>query len=622
VQQTDARGVVMTRQLDPADRPKLVTYSTDPSLSTTYAWDTTTTPGTFPIGRLSSITKGTGSAATAVNYTYDLFGRVLQDGTLSYAYDLDGDRLSIAYPGNVTACYAYDFADRQASLSYSTASGPNACQGATTPIVTSTIAAPTVYSSSGPLQVLHLANGLTETHLFDQRYYPTAITAGSLLSWTYVTDPVGNITTINPGRAYVYQDYQYFLTQANAPTLWGTRTWAYDTIGNRLSEDRGAGAKDTYTYLANGANPAGDSPLLKAIALANSAGTKYLSYDLAGNVIQEAAPASQLDFVSDAAGKLSRMAEETHHVNSALLYDGRGFLSTARSSLTDCGPLITTATYSSEGLLHHRQQQNLFSGLLQAQTRIFYFAGRPVAQLDGPPATGMLTYLTVDHLGTPILATNTTAGLIWSGGFEPFGRDFTTPSAQSYGIFLRLPGQWDDITWDNSNLSSGLYYNLNRWYDGVTGRYIQSDPVWSTAEPYPQPYIYGSSNPVHYSDPLGLSVLVCSRRAQGLLGVIGANHAYYWDTRSGLDPSQKSCGRGENSGRELGPPQDSCAEIPGSAGRENSLMDCCRSLRKLSPFIPVLNDCQVILGDCQVLLGLPATPPPGGRFGQRCNKCG
>src|SRR6202040_3872225 len=159
-----------------------------------------------------------------IAYTYDLFGRILQDGAsgtgLAYGYDANGNRTSIAYPGNVTACYTYDVADRQAALSYSTAAGANVCQGTVTPVVTSTPAAPTVYSAAGPLQQLHLANGIAETHTFDQRYYPTAIT---------------------PGRSFSYQDFQYFLTQANAPTLWGTRTWAYDTIGNRLSEDRGGG---------------------------------------------------------------------------------------------------------------------------------------------------------------------------------------------------------------------------------------------------------------------------------------------------------------------------------------------------------------------------------------------
>jgi RHS repeat-associated protein len=514
VQQTDARGVVMTRQLDPADRPRQATYTGDPTLTTTYAYDTTTATGTFPIGRLSSITKGTGSAASVISYTYDLFGRMLQDGAaLAYAYDLNGNRTSITYPGNVTACYGYDIADRQASLSYSTATGANVCQGTATPIVTSTPSAPTVYSAAGPLQQLHLANGITETHSFDQRYYPTAITAGTLLSWSYTTDAVGNITAISPGRTFVYQDFQYFLTQANAPTLWGTRTWAYDTVGNRLSEDRGGGAKDTYTYQLNAANPQGDMPLLETISLANSAGTKYFIFDRAGNEILEASPTSHLELLPDAAGKLSRMTEGTQRTSTSLAYDGRGFLAKAHGSVTDCGPLVTSATYSSDGVLYHRQRQALFTAAIQAQTRIFYFAGRPVAQLDGSPATGTLTYLTVDHLGTPILASTSATVASWSGGFEPFGRDFTSPSAQGSGIFLRLPGQWDDLVWDNSKLSSSQFYNVNRWYEPGTGRYTQADPLGLLAGP--DAYVYANASPLQTSDPTGLDTFKCSIKLGG-----------------------------------------------------------------------------------------------------------
>jgi RHS repeat-associated protein len=518
VQQTDARGVVTTRQLDPADRPMQVTYSGDPTLTTTYAYDTTTATGTSPIGHLSSITKGSGTSASVIAYTYDLFGRNLQDGTqgnaLGYTYDVNGNRISIAYPGNVTACYTYDVADRQAALSYSTAAGANVCQGTTTPIVISTPAAPTVYSAAGPLQQLHLANGIAEIHTFDQRYYPTAITSGTLLAWTYTTDAIGNITAITPGRNFAYQDFQYFLTQANAPTLWGTRTWAYDTIGNRLSEDRGGGAKDTYAYQPNAANPHGDTPLLETITLANGAGTKYLAYDLAGNVLLESTPTSHLDFLPDAAGNLSRMTEETSHETSALAYDGRGFLAKARNAVIDCGPLATIPTYGSEGLLYQRQQQNLFTSAVTVQTRIFYFSGRPVAQLDGAPVTGVLTYLTVDHLGTPILASTGAATATWSGGFEPFGRDFTTPGAQRSGIILRLPGQWDDSIWDNAHLSSGLYYNVNRWYETSTGRFSQSDPLsayrlrptLASVSPlsYAFQYAYAAVNPMRFVDRLGL----------------------------------------------------------------------------------------------------------------------
>jgi RHS repeat-associated protein len=200
------------------------------------------------------------------------------------------------------------------------------------------------------------------------------------------------------------------------------------------------------------------------------------------------------------------MTEETSHETSTLAYDGRGFLAKARNAVTDCGPLVTIPTYGSGGLLYQRQQQNLFTSAVTVQTRVFYLAGRPVAQLDGAPASGVLTYLTVDHLGTPILASTGAATATWSGGFEPFGRDFTIPTALSSGIFLRLPGQWDDTVWDNMHLSSGLYYNVNRWYGTAGGRYLEPDPI-RPAQRFGILFGYALSRPTRFADPLGLFVI-------------------------------------------------------------------------------------------------------------------
>ncbi|MDP9120340.1 MAG: hypothetical protein M3O15_03070 [Acidobacteriota bacterium] len=614
-QQTDARSVSTTRTLDPADRLTSVGYSADPSLATTYTYDTTSMAGTSPIGRLASISKGSGANETVVTYTYDLFGRMLQDGTLAYSYDANGNRAAIAYPGNVTACYGFDVADRQASLAYSTASATSACQGTTAPVVTSTAGAPTVYGAAGPLEVLHFASGTTEIHGFDQRFFPTAITAGSLLSWAYATDAMGNITSINQSvptvqaRTFVYQDYQYFLTQANGP--WGTRIWSYDSIGDRLSENRGTGVTDTYTYLANHASPPGNTPIVQSIALAGNAGTKLLSYDPAGNVQQEAAPTSQLDFATDASGKLHLLTEETNRTSSTMLYDGRGFLSSSRNQVTDCGPVVTTATYSSDGLLYHRQRQTLFGGAIQAQARVFYFAGRPVAQLDGPPPTGALTYLTVDHLGTPILASG---GITWNGGLEPFGRDYTSPSAQSSGIFLRLPGQWDDTSWGNPSQNSDLYYNLNRWYKYAVGRYIQPDPLG--LEAHVNLFLYANAAPSVLVDPKGLAIMVCSR---GVKDHPGLNHSYLWDTNR-----KTWCEAFSPKGTvERGPAEDACYLVPNSDGKEDAVFRCCEYYKNAfgtALYLPGLNDCQTNSHQSLACAGLVDPGVPGGRF--HCRKCG
>jgi YD repeat-containing protein len=113
---TDARSVAVTRAYDAADRVILVDYP-DPALDITYTYDD---PGvTFSQGRLTAITRD----GLSVDYEYDRFGRTVQDGELTYAYDENGNRTEIGYPGGEVARYTHDFADREATLEFEPAGG-------------------------------------------------------------------------------------------------------------------------------------------------------------------------------------------------------------------------------------------------------------------------------------------------------------------------------------------------------------------------------------------------------------------------------------------------------------------------------------------------------------------
>ncbi len=177
---TDARGVTMTRSVDPLDRVTFEDYPDD-SLDVTYTYDDTLVP--FSFGRLTSIERD----GDAVDYAYDRFGRVLQDGDLTYVYDKNGNRTFIGYPGNVSAIYTHDAADRQATLTVQQSGQPD------TDLVTGSS-----YEPAGPLASVVLGNGLTETRAYDTRYFPDAIQVdgGSpVLDWQYTTDAVGNASS-------------------------------------------------------------------------------------------------------------------------------------------------------------------------------------------------------------------------------------------------------------------------------------------------------------------------------------------------------------------------------------------------------------------------------------------
>jgi RHS repeat-associated protein len=429
---------------------------------------------------------------------------------LTYGYDVNGNRTAIGYPGNVSAHATFDFADRPATLSMQDGLGP-----------VQTLVSTSAYKASGPLSQLTLGNGLSESHAYNVRYFPSAISVAGRLDWTYTTDALGNVTRIDDNlssggsRTFGYQDMQYFLVQGDGP--WGTRGWTYGKSGDRLSEIRDGVAK-TYEYAPNAAG--GGSPRLSRINGGTSGSVDY-SYDAAGDLAFRSAGSSKLRLTYDSAQQLSQQRVESDTAPqglSQLAYDSRGFL-TSSSFFSFAGSTApdkeVLPTYDSRGVLYHRadlQHRSPSAPRNQPEIRddayVFYFADRPVAVYDkrvstptsGSPTTSTkLSYLTTDHLGAPILQTDPAGATQWQGGLEPFGADWN--GAGSAGLFLRLPGQWEDPAWKATN----LFYNLNRWYDPETGRYTRPDLLSMLAAL--EPYRYALSNPIHFQDRNGLQAL-------------------------------------------------------------------------------------------------------------------
>lgn len=517
VQKTDPRGVTELRQHDSADRVTRVDLPGS-DLDTAYLYDAVSIP--FSKGRLTSIVR----PGSTVAYEYDRLGRTTRDGALGFTHDANGNRRTIAYSPSVGLCYDYDALDRPVALRH-TASGGDPCLG-------SALVSSAAYLPSGPLASLALGNGLTETRLFDTRYFPDRIEVPGRLDWDYTVDAMGNVTSIADGgtgnRIYGYQDHQYFLTSAVGP--WGNLGWSYDKIGNRLSETQsGEPLPLVYSYLPNGTG--GNNPKLTRIEPrphGNGTGSITYGYDSAGNQTTQVSAGLEgsgrtTTFSYSGESRLSQLTAAPGNAVTTFQYDGRGYLREALLTYGGSGDFERTEpTYASEGLLFSRRwrRQRTFGTpqdtsppptIVSDETaHVFYFAGRPVAQLTtgaSGPGSG-LVYLTADHLGTQVLATDSVGATLWSGGFTPFGASY---QLMPPSLFLRLPGQWTDSSWEWAG--GGIYYNLYRWYEAETGRYTKPDPIGLDASrraelfglPAGNLFAYTDGNPITRFDPLGAS---------------------------------------------------------------------------------------------------------------------
>jgi RHS repeat-associated protein len=152
-----------------------------------------------------------------------------------------------------------------------------------------------------------------------------------------------------------------------------------------------------------------------------------------------------------------------------------------------------------------------------------WFNGQPVAQVDVATSTPHWTF--TDHLGTPLIQTDTAGSIDWRAEQEPYGTVYALRVGTTRHQPLRFPGQeYDELTADRE-------YNVFRWYREGWGRYTQGDPVGLSAGL--NLYSYVGGRPLFFVDPRGLAeqfgpfrvnAKICCQTVSGLAGITGAKH--------------------------------------------------------------------------------------------------
>ncbi|WP_241831216.1 RHS repeat domain-containing protein [Salinivibrio kushneri] len=154
-----------------------------------------------------------------------------------------------------------------------------------------------------------------------------------------------------------------------------------------------------------------------------------------------------------------------------------------------------------------QQQQATADGQVLQQTEYLYELGsfRPMAQVTHHEQGSELHYIVTDHAGTPQELCNEQGDIVWRGEQALWGHYHGQSQRHwqrreeavndSIQCDLRYQGQLEDP-------ESGLYYNVNRYYDADSGQYLSPDPIGFAGGLRPQAYV---ANPLEWVDPLGLA---------------------------------------------------------------------------------------------------------------------
>ncbi len=482
----------LTSKVDPRNTTSFVYDSLNRVTSRTYSDGTPTVAYIYDAvgvanskGRLTSVS----SSVSASNYTaYDALGRVtaanqVTDGqtySMSYSYNRAGTQISFTYPSGRIISMELDEAgrmagvrDQQSGAYYAGAAGTDTTNRMK-------------YAAHGGVSLMKLGNNLWEHTNFNSRLQSMEIGLGtsgtdsSTLRLTYsygTTNNNGNVQSVSylgGGLSYTqsfgYDELNRLTTSSESTGGW-SQTNKYDRYGNRAI-DLGGGNQSLYFNSAN--------------RITNSG----YSYDAAGNLLND----GMQSFGYDAENKI----KSVNGVTDVCRYDGDG--NRIRKNFTNGDKL--RMVYSGGQLI---AEYDLTNGSLKKE--YVYGAKGLLATID--PNTGT-QYTTADHLGSPRVITNSSAGVVSRHDYMPFGEELCSGvGGRIAGMeFCVNDGVRQKFTSHERDTETGLDYMEARYYQGLQGRFTSSDPLLASGEiRRPQSwnrYAYVLNNPLRLLDPTGL----------------------------------------------------------------------------------------------------------------------
>ncbi|WP_371196382.1 RHS repeat-associated core domain-containing protein [Glaciecola sp. SC05] len=418
------------------------------------------------VGNLLSVNRG------GANWTYSYntlhlptSERLTVDGrqfNLAYQYNLHGHLTNTTLPGGTSVNHTPDGLGRARTAG--------------------SFAHSATYHADSQLSQFTFGNNYYFSQTLNSRMLPQrllSVNRGGVkpLDLNYSYDTRKLVTSIidgavsNNNRNMTYDGLERLIT-ASGP--WGQGTFSYDSLGNIRSKNLGS-RRVTINYDSN----LRVKQSIDTGGLGGSTGVRSFDYDTRGNT----EIAGALTFTYDYADQPITVSGAEQGVYQ---YDGNF----KRVKNTVGGDTIYNVYTQSGQLAHvHNMSKN-------ERTDYVKLGSLTVARVKN----GTPTYLHHDQLGTAVAATNTSASIIWTKRYTPFGIGLDNNSSND-----DQAGYTGHIEDDHT----GLVYMQARYYDPVIGRFYSNDPkdAYSFLSQGKvagfNRYAYAANNPYKYKDPDG-----------------------------------------------------------------------------------------------------------------------
>jgi len=517
---TDPLGRTTVFFTDPVGRPVLVTDALGSRSQVTY-------------DLLDRVTQSTDPLGNSVQYTYDANGNLLtlQDprgNTTTFSFDSRNRSTSMTDPLNQSETYVYDangnlarVTDRKgqvAGYEYDFLNRPTSAGfGAS-------IANPTGYSSTIAYtwdagnrltQALDSASGTIASSFDGLDRLTQEQSPQGQVSYTYYANGLRQSMTAQ-GQAAVSYTYDNADRLTQISQGGAAVAFTYDTANRRTSLTLPNGVQVNYGY-DNGSQLTGITYQRAGTSLGNltyAYGANGQRTAIGGSLAGVTLPAPIASGSYDAANRLTVWDGQTaaYDNNGNMMSLGASsYVWNARNQLVSTSDGSGAFTYDTYGRRTARSVSGAATSYLHDGLNPvtingdFLLSGLAIDEIYTRSSSTSTTGFLTDALGSTVALTDRSGAVTAHYTYEPYG---ATTKTGSEDTSFQYTGRENDS-------STNLYYYRARYYLPQLGRFISQDPIGFLGGI--NSYAYVGSNPLWYTDPLGLAYATREAAARAAL---------------------------------------------------------------------------------------------------------